>query len=164
MKYRFLILSIFFFSSCSKNDNESINTPATFQFKVNGQLIQLSGGLDSSHRDPITGYFYGCFATKFENSGFYSVTAENATYKTLLEIETQQDSLLPTTYSGGFIDPSFFINDSVYGINAGDAMSITISRYSHGTIDGTFSGTVSDLNLTRKTITEGQFNNLKVNY
>jgi hypothetical protein len=82
----------------------------------------------------------------------------------LIAIATSNDTLLETSYSGGFVDVSFTINDTAYGLNNGDQLTINISRYSNGTIDATFSGTISDIYSDKKTITEGHLNNLKVYY
>ena len=67
-----------------------------------------------------------------------------------------------TTYNAGAVSVSFNIDNTPYGINNGDAITVKISRYSNGTIDGTFAATTSDTNANKKTITEGHFNNIKV--
>jgi hypothetical protein len=154
--------SILFFISCKKSVS---STPSSIQYKVNGALVQIVGGRDTSGRDIITGANYGCFVMKLGGSSFYSVCGADKSHELLIGISTSNDSLLETTYSGISLDLSFTINDTAYGIiNNGDQMTLNISRYSNGTIDATFSGTVSDSHADKKTITEGRLNDLKVYY
>jgi hypothetical protein len=153
-------VSLLLLTACKKS---TTSLPPGIQYKINGVQVQLTGGLDSTNRDPVTGFYYGCYAMKYSGSTFYTFVGENKNYSILLGVETQQGSLSTITYSGGAVDVGFTINDTAFGINHyGDGMSITISRYSNGTVDGTFSGTISDADSTQKNITQGQFNNLKV--
>lgn len=152
--------SFLLLQACNKS---TTSLPPGIQFKIDGVQVQITGGVDSTNQDPVTGYYYGCYATKYSGSTFYTFIGENKNYSILLGVETQQGSLSTITYSGGVVDVGFIINDTTFGINHnGDEMSITISRYSNGTVDGTFSGTISDRDSTQKNITQGQFSNLKV--
>jgi hypothetical protein len=152
---------ILLFISCKKSVTSEASS---IRYKANGALVQIAGERDTSGRDIITGAYYGCFVTKPGGSGFYTVYGSDKVHEVLIAIATSKDSLLETTYSSDLLDVSFTINDTAYGINNGDQMTLNISRYSNATIDATFSGTVSDSHGNKKAITEGRLNNLKVYY
>jgi hypothetical protein len=154
---------VLIFISCKKSDSSVPSSPS-IQYKLNGRQIRIVGGIDSSGRDMITGAYYGCYAIKPPVSGYYTVYGSDKSTEAMIVIATQQDTLAETTYSTGPVEIAINVSDTSYGINNGDQITINITRYSNGTIDATFSGTVSDIYSDRKTITDGRLSNIKVYY
>jgi hypothetical protein len=154
----FALAFILFLGSCKKSASSIV---AGISYKVNGTHVQISGGIDSSQWDNNTGYYYGCYAVNPNSSNYYAISGESKTEGALLIISTP-DHLSATTYSTGLVSVSFNIDNTPYGINSGDSITVKISRYSNGTIDGTFSAIISDANANKKTITDGRLNNIKV--
>jgi hypothetical protein len=152
----FVFAFMLFLSSCKKSGLPSV---AGISYKVNGTQVQISGGIDSSQLDYNTGYYYGCYAVNHPgSSNYYVISGESKTDGALLIISTP-DHLSTTTYSTGSVSLSLKIDNTPYGA---DAITVNISRYSNGTIDGTFSASVSDANANKKTVTDGHLNNIKV--
>ena len=151
---------VLFLISCKKSGGSAASS---IHFKANGVLVQIVGGRDTSGRDAITGAYYGCFVMKPQGSGFYSVYGSDKVHEVLIAISTSNGSLLETTYNSISLDASFAINDTAYGIiNSGDQLTLNVSRYSNGTMDATFSGTISDSHADKKTITDGRLVELRV--
>ena len=97
------------------------------------------------------------------NSPFCSIIAEQTNNAVLLKINVQNKTVVGT-YSGSLLTAYLFINSITYGINStSDAITVHVTRYGNGSIDGDFSGTVSDNIGNEKTVTEGKFTNLQVN-
>jgi hypothetical protein len=137
--------------------------PPTLQFVFNGVQVQITGGKDNSQRDSVTGNYYGCYTVLPANSTLCSIIAEETNYAVLLDIHIQNNFIIGA-YTGAVLTPYFFINTITYGINSTtDAITVNVTRYSNGTMDGNFSGMVSDNTGSEKTITQGKFSNLNVN-
>lgn len=160
-KIIYLILIITFSQACSKSKNSG---PASIKYKIDGEQVQINGGLDSTKQNPNTGYYYGCYVTKFNGSWYYSFNGEDNSDEIILTISTQNDVIQNITYTGGDVNFSFTHNGVGYGPNYGSGMSVTIKRYSNGTIDGTFSGIISTHDSVTTTVSQGQFNNLKFRF
>jgi hypothetical protein len=125
--------------------------------------VQISGDRDSSGRSAITGAYYGCYVTKPGGSNYYTIYGADKTNTVLIAIVTANGVLSESSYSGGSVDVSFTIKDTAYGVTGGgEQIAVNVLRNSGGTIDATFSGTVSDLYSNKKVITEGRLNNLKI--
>jgi hypothetical protein len=158
IKSAFWAFCVLLFIACKKT-----NTTPSIQFKINGVQVKISGGRDTAIVDPITGYNYGCYATKPGGSNFYTIDGEDGNNKIQLVIAASQNGLLPTNYTGGAVEVVTSYQDTSYGSarNNGSA-SINISSFSNGIVNGTFTATVLDTNANVKTITQGQFNNIRV--
>jgi hypothetical protein len=142
---------------CQKS---SLDTPPLIEYKVNGSLVQITGGRDTSSQHSIIGLSLGCFINKAAGSGYYNISGFEKTYGIFIAIPTGHDSLLAKSYTGD-LRISVLANGGLYGIGyIHDSIIVNITRYSHGSVDGTFSGGFSDSN--RISITEGKLNNLKV--
>ena len=158
IKSAFWAFCVLLFIACKKT-----NTSAGIQYKVNGVPVQITGGRDTAITDPVTGYNYGCYGTKPGGSNFYTIDGEDANNRIQMVIATSQSGLLTTTYTDGVVEIVTTYQDTTYGsgMNNGSA-SITISSFSNGIVSGTFTATVLDTNANVKTITQGQFNNIRV--
>ena len=149
------------FTSCKKT---ATSGPSSIQYKANGAQVQIVGGRDTSGRDIITGAYYGCYATKPSGSNIYAVYGSDKIHEVLIGILTTNNILLETDYGTSSLSVSFTIDGTGYGINNGDQLTMNISRFSNGTIDATFSGTISDIHSNKKVITDGHLNNIRVYY
>ena len=97
----FLVIQLL--ASCKKSN--SLTTPSIL-YKINGRQVQISGDGDTSHIDPITGAYYGCYAIKPNGSTAYFMTGENKTDGMLLTITTS-DNLLHGIYNAPFAQVTF---------------------------------------------------------
>ena len=159
-KLTFLALCIFTLISCKKS---VLSTPSSIEYKVNGSLVQITGGRDYSSQSSVFGVDLGPYVYKSYGSGYYSITGLETTYGASIAIGTGHDSLQTKTYTGGTLSVNFVVNNVSYGIiNIQDSILVNITRYSSGSIDGTFSGSFSHDSLNRISVTEGKLNNLKV--
>jgi hypothetical protein len=150
------ILTLF---SCQKS---SLSTPPLIEYKVNGSLVQITGGRDTSSQRSIINMPFGSFIFKPYGSGYYNISGFEKTYGISISIPTGHDSLLAKTYTG-YLGINILANGGLYGIgDIHDSIIVTITRYSHGSVDGTFSGGFSDTSRNRISVTEGKLNNLKV--
>jgi hypothetical protein len=151
-------------TTASANDTTPyVAGPPSMQFVFNSVQVQVTGGEDKSQRDSVTGNYYGCYAVLPANSTLCSIIAEENNYAVLLNIHIQ-DSSITGNYTGAVLTAYFFINTITYGTNStDDVITVHVTRYSNGTMDGNFSGMVSDNTGSEKTITQGKFSNLNVN-
>jgi hypothetical protein len=158
IKSAFWAFCLLLFIACKKT-----NTTASIVFKINGVQVQFAGGRDTAVLDPITGFNYGCYATKPSGSNFYTIDGDDGNNKIQLVIAASQSGLLPMSYTGGAVEVLATYQDTSYGSarNYGSA-SINISSFSNGIVNGTFSATALDTNANVKTITQGQFSNIRV--
>jgi hypothetical protein len=158
-KLPFLAFCIFILFSCQKS---SLTTPPLIEYKVNSSLVQITGGRDTSSQRSIINMPFGCFIYKVVGSGYYAVSGLEKTYGVVFSIPTGQDSLQAKSYTGD-LGITVLTNGVPYGIHdIHDSIIVNITRYSHGSVDGTFSGGLSDTSRDRISITEGKLNNLKV--
>jgi hypothetical protein len=157
IKSAFGVFCMLLFIGCKKD-----GASPRIQFKVNGTLVQLEGGRDTTQMDPITGAYYGCYATKPTGSGFYTIIGESKNVYIHLVISTQGTLLTNYNYTGGSADAFMSYNDTSYGSGYSGSESINVSSFSNELVNGTFSATVEDTSLNAKTVTQGQFNNIRV--
>jgi hypothetical protein len=158
-KLFFFGLCIFLIASCGKSNSSG---PASFQYKMNGQLIQLSGGRDTTKLNPNTGYNFGCYATGPLGGSFYAFQGMDNNNEVILVVRSQ-GGLKAGQFNNIYNSVSLTAGDSVYGINnVGDGINIAVLRYSNGTADGTFSGQLSTPSGNKQTVSDGQFYNLKL--
>jgi hypothetical protein len=151
-------------ATASTNDTTPyVAGPSTTDFVFNGTQVQITGGKDVSQRDQLSGNYYGCYALLPAGSSYCSISAEETNFGVLLGLHTQSAALIGA-YSGETLTTYFFVNNVTYGVNtSADGIVVNITRYGNDSIDGNFSGMVSDNTGNEKTITSGKFTNLKMN-
>jgi hypothetical protein len=126
--------------------------------------------MDSSHKDPITGAWYGCYAMTGKNWHSFRIFGTDSAYAMDFDIPLPNDTLLTGTYRFDTYDPaivngSFVVNGYWYVLNTSlESMTIDILRYSNGTIDATFSGKIGYTAGSMRVITDGRMSNVKVIY
>ncbi|HVY76572.1 MAG TPA: hypothetical protein VG890_17200 [Puia sp.] len=159
-KIAFLLCSFVLVIACTKDKNSPQNS--SIQYQVNGTQIEIDGGMDTTQRNLATGSFYGCYVTKSQASNFYIISGEGPTGSILLALNTS-GQLQTKTYREGEASVSLAVNQVPYGVlDPDDSITVTINRYSNGTIDGAFSGALTDLNEDKIVVTNGHLNNLKI--
>ena len=160
-KLSVFVFCIFTLISCKKSP---LSVPTSIEYKVDGSPVQIIGGRDTSGQLSVAYTNLGCYIYESIGAGYYTITCFEKTYGALIAIPTGHDSLQAKTYTGE-LGAKFLVNGNSYGIvNIHDSIILNITRYSYGSVDGTFSGAFSDTAQNTISITEGKLNNLKVYY
>jgi hypothetical protein len=185
MKTLFIFTTvILLFAACSKSDSP-LGNASYIQYRINGILIRYNGDYNSY----ATGSGEGAWVSKiipssgpgfpYINYGFIGLKPLNQSLRTdqTIGFNIVTDSLKVQTYipTDSANHPIAFVKEyaAIYttGVRPTDKIMINISRYSFGSIDGTFTGQFTEtidvngvVTYNDGVITQGEFKNLKVMY
>ena len=160
-KLIFYSLLIFTLFGCKK----SSDTPtATFKFKANGVLYDLSSKEHDVHCEKFTptsaNNTFG-IAYAYDIKAWLPFGQPNRGFILYLESPsqiTERTYIYPTYY----IDPILALNDWDSELSF-DSFSVTFTKISPETVSGTFSGVMYDMNTQERiTISEGNFSNVPI--
>jgi hypothetical protein len=157
-------------SACSTENPTNPNPTSTscigpqpkFQYKVNGALRVINATFDprfgwkNEYRDGTANHQELPKLTQDDTR--CSISCNGIDSEIWLGFTSQiiSTGTYTDSFPGDFEDPSVFINGSQFVNN-----TVNITRFSNGTVDGTFTATVTNGTLTAS-ITEGQFSNIPV--
>lgn len=174
-RFNLAICLIVLFSNCSRDNNTPTSSSTMFSFKVNGIKYSSNSpytfnGEPSINRDiqnGVTLYFFECYNLPNSNG-----TNGTNTFNIYLITNTLSQTTYTGTYdlhtgskTGNAILNSLSLPETSCSISSSSLRSLTMTftRISNGTADGTFSGS---LNIGGScgvvNITDGQFKNVKV--
>jgi hypothetical protein len=159
----FFVMCILWMPACQKS---SATPSANFVYKVNGIQISVAGDCDSTNQNLATGSYFGCYAIGDSSSTYYMVFGSRRSDILNFGIDTRALTIpLNSAFGLGMRLDVNGIKYGLYGNWSQDSMFVKITRYSNGSFDGTFSGSVSDSTQTKRAvITNGKFTNVKVIY
>lgn len=177
---KFIYFYLFLFIcnvSCNKSNDTSANSTQSvyIKFKLNGAQYQFNGGYSSVTSTGEGVYGLKILASTILSKTIYEIQGQSGNNR-VINLVIVSDSLksqsynTPTISSNNFYPSLVNIDGKLYGtFQASDVISITINRYSVGTIDGNFSGNLSQslsngTQFLNGSITEGEFKNVKIIY
>jgi hypothetical protein len=134
-------------------------------YKVNGGQLIATGDCDSANMNLQTQAFWGCYAIGYSGSPYYMVYGSGPNDELNFGIDTRALTIdLNNAFGLGM---RLDLNGTIYGFYnlVQDSMFVKITRFSNGSFDGIFSGSISDSSQTKKAvITDGRFTNVKAIY
>lgn len=172
-----LLVALIGWSSCSKSTESTEQDPATGEVFIkcsfNGNPLQFNGVAAPNSE--------GTLAFSHVNSpmpGEFFINGHNATQTKIIALQLFTDTLKTQTYYATY-DPfppialatGIATDTANYGIyRPSDSITVRITRYSGGTIDGNFSGKLTSRKVSGGIITgyydgyvsDGVFRNIKV--
>jgi hypothetical protein len=172
-KILFIALIALICTSCLKSANRNLgpDPDGYIRYQVNSMQLEYSGGYDA-----ISSTGVGVYATKqieTSSANRYTITGQlgnNKTIKIVIVTDSLQRGPYTTASTAGttlaYVDSAQFTNNRPV-----DYLTVSISRVSNGTIDGTFSGRLSNsktidgvTTYSDGLVTDGLFQNVAIHY
>jgi len=158
------VLTTYFLFACSKNKSTPIDPGDVYlTYKVDGVAVLYKGTAAGQFQEGVIGIKLTDIPTR------YVIEAVKGTTNAItLGITT--DSLTTNNYVADSVFSLIVENGHVKGVyNKSQVLNISITRYSSGTIDGTFSGKIYAFDIATShydsfTLTDGAFKNVEILY
>ena len=157
------VLAIIYFFACDKDGSSPGPDDVYLTYKVDGDVVLYKGAAADINDDGVIGL-------KLLSPTRYVIQAAKGTTDAI-ELSITTDSLTTTNYEADQMYSSVVKNHFVMGVfDNSQIINISITRYSSGTIDGTFSGYVYSYSIVSSSgwdsfsLTDGEFKNVKILY
>jgi hypothetical protein len=174
-----LLFLIAILTSCSKNENNTVETidDGAFQYKVNGNLITINGANVSSSEYSV--FFKQLQGTIIPQTRYMFNGQKGNNNVWVFGIKTDSLKIQSYSFDSTYLSISSIPTTMTYnGLQSGllyngDNLKINITSYSNGLISGTFTGKFTPFPASglpnystrgNTIISEGEFKNIKCNY